>query len=226
MFSDRREAGRRLAAALRRLALVEPIVLALPRGGVPVGYEIALALNAPLGVLMVRKIGAPGHEELAVAAVVDGQRPTIVRNEAVARSLADAEGYIQAEAARQLQVIAQRRRRYGAACAPLSPSRKCVIVVDDGIATGATAEAALQGLKQAKPRQVVVAAPVAPREAVARLEGLADRVVCLATPEPFCAVGLHYESFEQTGDEEVVALLADAGARSRGAPAGSSTPGE
>ncbi|MFC7399835.1 phosphoribosyltransferase [Chelatococcus sp. GCM10030263] len=206
---NRRDAGMKLAHALRRFATADPIVLALPRGGVPVGFEVAKVLGAPLEVLIVRKIGAPGHEEFGLGAVVDGTEPQIVLNdEAIAAVLAP-RSYIEAEIARQLVEIERRRRVYLGDRAPLPTHGRTVILVDDGIATGGTVTTALKALRQTRPEYVILAVPVAAPQSIADLTGEADEIVCLATPEPFWAVGQYYRDFAQTTDEEVVALLAE-----------------
>ncbi|HVY49997.1 MAG TPA: phosphoribosyltransferase [Devosia sp.] len=210
LFDDRREAGRRLGEALRDPPLAAPIVFALPRGGVPVGYEVARALEAPLEILLVRKIGAPGQPEYALGAVADGAAPQIVLNpEAVALFRPDP-AYIEAESRRQLAEIERRRRAYVGERPPLDCRSRTAVVVDDGIATGSTARAALMALRQAGAAATILAVPVAAGASLPELRKLADRVVCLATPSPFVAVGNHYARFDQTGDEEVVALLAAA----------------
>lgn len=213
-FQDREEAGRRLAEALARFKGQDPVVFALPRGGVPVGLEVAKALEAPLDVLLVRKIGVQGHEELALGAIVDGENPTFVLNESVAAMVGPSTAYLEAEKSRQLAEIERRRRLYRGDRDAVDAKGRTVIVVDDGIATGATMKAALRGVRQSGPKRLVLAVPVAPRDALAELEGECDEVVCLETPEPFQAVGLHYANFGQTSDEEVVRLLA-LGRRSR-----------
>lgn len=210
LFDDRRDAGRRLAAALASYRESHPVVLALPRGGVPVGFEIAKALGAPFDVLLVRKIGAPGHEELALGAIVDGHDPELVLNEDVVRSIAPPPGYIEAETQRQLTEIERRRQRYAGDRPPVPVEGRSVIVVDDGIATGATVKAALRGLARHRPARLVLAVPVAPADSLRELAAECDDVVCLATPEPFYAVGPHYRDFRQTEDAEVVRLLAEA----------------
>ncbi|MBV9153005.1 MAG: phosphoribosyltransferase [Alphaproteobacteria bacterium] len=210
LFDHRRDAGRRLAAALAGYRQSRPIVLALPRGGVPVGFEVAKALAAPLDVLLVRKIGAPGHEELGLGAIVDGHDPQLVLNEDVVRAVAPPPGYIEAETERQLAEIERRRQHY-VGDRPLVPlTDRVVIVIDDGIATGATVKAALRGVRRHRPARLVLAVPVAPVESLNELTAECDDVVCLATPEPFYAVGPHYRDFRQTSDDEVVRLLADA----------------
>ncbi len=214
-FPDRHAAGRRLAAALRRLKPQHPVVLALPRGGVPVGFEVAQALDAPLDVVLVRKIGAPGQPELGIGAVVDGPEPQIVLNDEIVRLVDPDPGYVEAEEARQLDELDRRRNLYRGARPPLSIEGRTVIVVDDGIATGGTVRAVLQALRRAKPKRLVLAVPVAPPDLLAALSSEADEVVCLATPEPFFAVGAHYGDFRQTTDEEVIELLRRAAARAQ-----------
>jgi putative phosphoribosyl transferase len=210
LFDDRYDAGRRLAVALAGYRGREPVVLALPRGGVPVGFEVAKALQAPLDVLLVRKIGAPGQPELGLGAVVDGSDPQVVLTPSVVAAVAPQPGYIETETKRQLVEIERRRRHYTAGRPPPSPSGRTVIVVDDGIATGGTVRAALRGLARTDPARLILAVPVAPADSLAELEPECDDIVCLTTPEPFYAVGQHYRDFTQTGDEEVVRLLAEA----------------
>ncbi|WP_342237650.1 phosphoribosyltransferase [Inquilinus sp. OTU3971] len=210
-FRDRREAGRRLAAVLARYRDLRPIVLALPRGGVPVAFEVARALAAPLDVLLVRKIGAPGAPELGIGAVIDGAEPHVVLNDEVMREVMPSPGYVEAETERQLVEIERRRRLYrGDRHAP-SVAGRAVILVDDGIATGGTVTAALQALAAAQPALLVLAVPVAPSDVLKTLSGLADDVVCLSAPYFFGAVGRFYDDFSQTTDDEVIRLLAEAG---------------
>jgi putative phosphoribosyl transferase len=204
IFTDRAEAGRRLATRLRAMGLVDPVVLALPRGGVPVGYEIAQALNAPLDVLLVCKIGAPGHEEFALGAAVEAEPPIVVLNEGVPQRFMQ---HVYEEAARQAKEIERRRQAYRGGRPLRDVAGRTAIVVDDGIATGATFRAALAAMKQMDAAKVIAAIPVAPAESLSAIEELADEVVCLATPEPFYAVGLHYGDFSQTTDAEVLDLL-------------------
>jgi len=206
IFADRREAGRALAEALEGLRLADPVVLALPRGGVPVGYEIAKALGAPLDVLFVRKIGAPGHEEYGIGALVDGSSPQIVIDERTAQQVGASPEYIQGQVTRQLAEIERRRSLYRTGPAPDLRGRT-VIVVDDGIATGGTVRAALKALAAANAERVILAVPIAPIDVLQSLRELCDEVVCLATPDPFYAVGRHYLDFTQTSDEDVVQLL-------------------
>lgn len=207
-FRDRREAGRRLAQALAHLAPAHPLVLALPRGGVPVAFEVARALDAELDLLFVRKLGAPGYEELGIGAVMDGADPQLVLNEQVVRELAPSPSYIRAEMRRQLAEIERRRHAYLGGREPIAAAGRTVIVVDDGIATGGTVKAALRGLRKTNPARLVLAVPVAPADSLADLAPECDEIVCLARPDPFYAVGAHYARFDQTGDDEVVRLLA------------------
>lgn len=208
LFHDRRDAGRQLAEALLRDAPADPLVLALPRGGVPVAFEVARALGAPLDLLFVRKLGAPGYEELGIGAVVDGADPQLVLNEDVVRDLAPSPNYIRKEMRRQLEEIERRRKAYLGDRMPLEVAGRTVIVVDDGIATGGTVKAALRGVRKAGAARIILAIPVAPAESLVDLGSECDEILCLATPSPFQAVGLHYDVFDQTDDEEVVRLMA------------------
>jgi len=203
-FADRSEAGRELAARVLRLDLEAPVVLALPRGGVPVGFEIARALQAPLDALLVRKIGAPGHNEFALGAVVEGDPPIVVLNEDVPKRFLP---HVHREAEREAAEIERRRQSLRGGRPLTALAGRTAIVVDDGIATGATFRAALKATKKLNAAKVIAAIPVAPADSLRAIEDLADHVVCLATPEPFYAVGLHYGDFTQTTDAEVVALL-------------------
>ena len=213
VFADRLDAGRQLAAALTRFKNEHPVVLALPRGGVPVAFEVAQALGAPLDVALVRKIGAPGHSELGLGAVVDGRDPQMILNEDVVRLVRPKPGYLQSEKARQLQELERRRRLYRDDRPPPPIEGRTVIVVDDGIATGGSAKAVLRALSAQHAGKVVLAVPVAPADTLEVLASEADEIVCLATPDPFFAVGEHYEDFAQTTDEEVMHLLERASAR-------------
>lgn len=208
-FADRREAGEALAGEVRKLALQDPVVLALPRGGVPVGYEVARAIGAPLEILLVRKVGAPGHEEFGIGALVDGAPPQLVLDDAAARTAGASHEYLARQVALQLKELERRRAAYHSG-PPIALDGKAVVVVDDGIATGNTVKAALQALAALRCGSVVLAVPVAPREVLAALKPLCDEVVCLGSPEPFFSVGTHYRDFTQTSDEEVIRLLAAA----------------
>jgi len=227
MFENRTQAGRRLAERLARFKDQNPVVLALPRGGVPVAFEVANALEAPLDLVLVRKIGAPFQRELAVGAVVDGERPVTVVNEEIARMVRLSDDYIERESKQQLAEIERRREMYLSGLVRPSVEDATAIIIDDGIATGATVRAAVQATRQHKPRRLVVAVPVAPPDALSVLEREADEVVCLDTPAEFGAIGYFYRDFTQTTDDEVVDLLrraARAGGRTSG-PAAAGTAG-
>jgi putative phosphoribosyl transferase len=217
MFIDRRDAGRRLAAALSGLKADRPIVYGLPRGGVPVAAEVAAALEAPLDIVLVRKIGAPAQPELAMGAVVDGETPEIFWNEDIVAACGVPRPARDAAAAVQLRAIEARRRLYGQLPDRPSPKGRTVIVVDDGLATGATAIVALHALRRMGAARVILAVPVGPPETVEHLRAVADDVVCLEQPPWFSGVGAFYEDFGQTDDDEVIALLAEA-ARRTGSP--------
>lgn len=205
LFANRFEAGRRLAEALAEYRAAEPVILALPRGGVPVGFEVARVLDAPLEVFPVRKLGAPGHPELAIGAVAPGG--ITVLDEATIRLLGVPESYLAAVIERERIEVAQRVQQLAGSGPQVPIDGKTVILVDDGIATGATAEAAVGAARQRGVVRVVVAAPVAAPEAVERLEAKADAVVCLQQPREFGAVGFWYEDFTQTTNDEVRLLL-------------------
>lgn len=205
-FANRREAGQALAQVIKPRDFADSVVLALPRGGVPIGYEVARMLGAPLDILLVRKIGAPGHEEYGIGALVDGAAPQLVIDEAAARMVGANREYIDRQVALELEEIERRRAAYRTG-PPIGLEGKTVVVVDDGIATGGTVRAALQALGKTKAHKVVLAVPVAPRDVLSALRTLCDEVICLATPEPFYAVGAHYRDFTQTTDDEVTGLL-------------------
>ena len=207
-FSDRADAGRQLAARLAELGLAEPVILALPRGGVPVAVEIARRLAAPLDLVLVRKIGAPGHEELAVGAIVDGERPELVLNPDVVAAYGIDDAWLEGAQNRQLAEIERRRHLYLGGRARVPIAGRTAIVVDDGIATGATVRAALHAVRRAGPRELVLAVPVAAASVLARLGADADRTVCLETPRDLMAVGQFYRDFRQVEDDEVVRMLA------------------
>ena len=206
MFADRTDAGRALAAALKAHAgAAETLVLGLPRGGVPVAYEVAQALELPLDVLVVRKLGLPWQPELAMGAIASGG--ALVRNEEVVRYLGDRDEAFEAVRAREQAELERRERDYRGNRPPLAVRGRTGILVDDGLATGATMEAAVRSLKALGARRVVVAVPVASAEARERIAAVADEVVCLATPMMFSAVGQWYADFGQTEDAEVRDLL-------------------
>jgi len=214
MFRDRKEAGQRLAKALAHLKDRDPVVLALPRGGVPVGAEVADALGAALDVVLVRKIGAPSQPELAAGAVVDGQQMEIVPNDDVVSALGIDDAYMREQAAREVERIEARRKRYLDGRWERTPVEgRTVIVVDDGIATGATMRAALRGLRRRNPGRLVLAVPVAPLDTVRTLREEVDELVCLETPSPFGAIGRFYQRFEQVDDEAVTDALERAAGR-------------
>ena len=210
LFADRAEAGRLLAEPLVAMRLSHPVVLALPRGGVPVGAEIARRLRAPLDIVFVRKLGAPEQPELAVGAVADGSDPEIVLNAELVATLDLSEDYIAAAAKRELATIERRRREWSPLRPTVDLADRALIVVDDGVATGMTMQAALRQLKRREPARLIAASPVASREAVAMLEGEADDIVCLSVPRRFGSVGSFYRSFLQVTDAEVAALLREA----------------
>lgn len=213
-FKDRDEAARGLAARLLDEHLPGPVVvLALPRGGVPIGAEIARRLHAPLDLLLVRKIGAPWQPELAVAAVVDGDVPEVVIDEGIANQVGADRAYIDREAKLEWQEIERRRARYLAGRTPVPVAGATVIVVDDGIATGTTMRAALKALRRRGAARLVLAVPVAPHDTVLALQREVDRLICLSEPDPFRAIGLHYVDFHQVEDEEVIEALKAADGR-------------
>jgi putative phosphoribosyl transferase len=218
-FADRAEAARALAEAVVARALPAPVVvLALPRGGVPIGAELAWRLHAPLDLLLVRKIGAPWEPELAIAAVVDGTVPDIVFNdEVMALSRYDPD-YIETQVLKELQEIQRRRRLYLRGRAPVALGGVTVVVVDDGIATGTTLRVALRALRRQQPARLVLAVPVAPHEVVQSLRGEVDDVICLVEPKSFYAIGRYYRDFHPVSDDEVIDALDAASAALAEAP--------
>jgi len=215
MFKDRHEAGLQLAQACLHLRSQDPIVLALPRGGVPVALEVARALDAPLDLLLVRKIGAPSQRELAIGAVVDGEQMDTVLNEDLVEELGVSMEYIRERAAEEVEEIERRRRLYLSGRSPVSVRGRTVIVVDDGIATGATVRAALRGLRRREPARLVLAVPVAPSDTLDLLREELDEIVCLERPYPFGWIGRFYHDFRQVGDDEVRGYLDQARAGDR-----------
>jgi predicted phosphoribosyltransferase len=206
LFQDRFEAGRFLASRLQPLAnRPDVVVLALPRGGVPVGYEVAKALNAPLDVFVVRKLGVPGQPELAMGALASGGARVL--NEQVVRALGIPDHVIDAIAAQEQRELERREREYRDGRPPVDVEGKTVILVDDGLATGSSMRVAALALKERKPREIIVAVPVASAATCEEFQSEVDQVVCGVTPEPFWAVGQWYRDFSQVSDDEVRDLL-------------------
>ena len=207
IFDDRSDAGRRLAKALAAYKGRNAVVLALPRGGVPVAAEVATALDTSLDLILVRKIGVPAQPELAMGAVVDGAAPIIVRNEEVIELSGTTADEFDAACADELAEIERRRKLYLADRPQADITGQIVIVIDDGIATGATTEAALRAIRNRKPKELVLAVPVAPPDTVEKLRPEVDTLICLETPELFGAIGYFYRDFRQVSDQEVIAVL-------------------
>lgn len=209
-FVDRHAAGRALARELRPLNLDNPLILALPRGGVPVAREIATALGAEFDLLLVRKIGAPGHAEYGIGAVAEGEgQPQLVVSEKVLSAAGLPPGYLEAEQERQIAELERRRLTWRGGRPPTPVEGRTCVIVDDGVATGNTARVAIRSLRQRGAREIILAVPVAPADVVEELAQEADRLICLATPDPFVAVSLHYEHFGQLDDAQVLALLGE-----------------
>ncbi len=207
IYENRSDAGRRLAKDLANYASEKPIILALPRGGVVVAAEIAEALDAPLDLLLVRKIGVPFQPELAMGAVVDGAHPHVIRNEdVIALATISADEFNSVRQA-ELAEIERRRKLYLADRPRANVKDRVVIVVDDGIATGATTRAALEAVRERNPKKLVLAVPVAPTSTLDELTGVADQIVCLQSHEPFYAIGFYYDDFDQVTDSEVISIL-------------------
>lgn len=206
-FTDRREAGRALAPEIAALHLERPLILALPRGGVPVGREVATALGAEFDLLLVRKIGAPGHAEYGIGAVAEATQPQLVVSEALLHLVDAPPGYLEAEQERQLAEIERRRLLWRGGKPPIPVAGRNCVVVDDGVATGGTARAAIRALRFEGAAKIVLAVPVAPPGVIEQLAQEVDTLICLRTPDPFLAVSLHYRHFGQLGDEQVAELL-------------------
>jgi putative phosphoribosyl transferase len=206
-FKDRSDAGRKLAKALAAYGNQDPVILALPRGGVPVAAEVAAVLKAPLDLILVRKIGVPIQPELAMGAVVDGGAPIIVRNDDVIQLAGVDEAEFKAICDSELAEIERRRQRYLGSRDRAEVAGHTAIVIDDGVATGATTRAALRATRMRKPKKLVLAVPVAPTDTLAVLQGDADDVVCLEDHELFGAIGMYYADFTQVTDDEVIKLL-------------------
>ena len=207
-FKDRSYAGRKLSRALAHYRNREPVVLALPRGGVPVGAEVAKALDAPLDLILVRKIGVPFQPELAMGAIVDGNEPLVVRNENVIRLLGIDEAAFKAVCDDELAELERRRQRYLGGRQQAEIAGRTAIVIDDGLATGATTRAALRATRRRNPKTLVLAIPVAPTDSLGDMRGEADEVVCLESYPDFGAIGLYYSDFSPVPDQEVIELLA------------------
>lgn len=224
-FRDRRDAGRRLAERLAVYRGADALVLGVPRGGVPVAYEVARRLGAELDIVVARKLGAPGYPELAIGAVTaDGG---CVRNDAVIDSLAVPARYLEEESAAQLAEARRRETTLRGGLPARSAHGRIALVVDDGLATGATMRAAVAAVRRQNPSRLIVAVPVGSREACAALRAEVDELVCLAEPEPFAAVGYYYGHFAATEDDEVRRLLGEhAAARSTAAVASASARGK
>lgn len=206
-FQDRCEAGKLLAGKLTRYADRQDVqVLALPRGGAPVAFEIALAIRAPLDIFVVRKLGVPGHEELAMGAVASGNVRTLQEN--VVDAFHISSSMINEAATRELRELSRREQIYRSSRPPPEIRGRAIIIVDDGLATGASMRAAVSALKQQRPARTIIAVPVAAPEVCNELKNEVDEIICLKTPSSFCAVGNWYEDFSQVTDEEVRDLLA------------------
>ena len=214
-FRNRADAGRQLAKALEEYRKQKPVLLALPRGGVPVAAEVAATLDAPLDLILVRKIGVPVQPELAMGAVVDGGAPIVVRNEDVIRLAGINETEFKTICDAELAEIERRRRCYIGSRERVDVTGRTAIVIDDGIATGATTRAALRATRMRNPKKLVLAVPVAPTGSLAGLRGDADEVICLEDYEFLVAIGAYYANFEQVTDGEVIRLLKQSSQASR-----------
>jgi putative phosphoribosyl transferase len=214
-FDDRADAGRQLAQHLLHMKGQRPVVLALPRGGVVVGFEIARSLDAPLDIIAVRKIGAPFHPEFGVGALVDGDHPEILLDDEAVRSLGVTRDDLAAQIRDELREIRRRERLYRGAEPRTDVRDRSVIVVDDGIATGSSVRAVLRSLRRQQPRRVVLATPVAPPTTLESLRRECDELICLHSPAMFRSVGEFYANFEQTSDQQVIARLGQARAHLR-----------
>lgn len=210
MFRDRLEAGKLLAAEVAKLDLKEPIILALPRGGVPVAAEVARTLAAPLDLVIVRKVGAPGNPELAIAAIVDGNPPDVVLNQEIIEALGLSDDELAWQVKQERPELERRRLAYRGKGQPRSVTGRTVVLVDDGAATGTTMKVAVRALKRRSPASIVIALPVAPPDTVEDLAREADIIVCLSQPPDFRALGYHYRDFRQLADDEVIGHLNDA----------------
>jgi predicted phosphoribosyltransferase len=207
LFADRVDAGRQLARSVAALELVSPVVYALPRGGAPVAAEVARAMRAPLDLVLARKIGAPGAPELALGAVVDGEPPQLIVNEDIRVLTGASPAFLDEARQRELAEIRRRRATYLGDREPINPRGRAAVLVDDGLATGATAKAALRALRAQGAAQTILAVPVAPSETLEAMCAEADEVVCLAPVERFSGVSAFYEDFHQLTDDETLKVL-------------------
>ncbi len=207
LFQNRTDAGQRLAKALIKYRDRQPVILALPRGGVPVAAEVASSLDAPLDLILVRKIGLPSQPELAMGAVVDGDKPIVIRNEDVIEMSGISQKTFDEVCKDECAEIERRRQKYLGGRARSEVKGQVAIIIDDGIATGATTRAAIKAVRSREPKELVLAVPVAPQDTVERLHSEVDALVCLDTPRDFGAIGYFYRDFRQTTDEEVIAIL-------------------
>ena len=205
IFEDRRHAGKLLAETLVTMKIREPVVLAIPRGGVVVAYEVAIRLRCPMDVIIPRKIGAPFQPELAVGAVTEDG--TIYVNKDIVAAIGVSESYLESEAQSQLREIKRRAQVYRKGAPPAEVSGKTAILVDDGVATGATMKAAILSLKKYSPKKIIIAVPVGAKETIDEFRKQVDEIVCLHVPESMYAIGEFYRNFEQTTDQEVVSFL-------------------
>jgi len=209
MFANRAEAGRRLARKLDHLAKDAPVIFAMPRGGLPVAAEIAAGLRAPIELVFVRKIGAPSQPELAIGAVVDGADPVLILHDDIISRYGIPQQYIEQARQTALNEIERRRKIYARDKKTLRVRGRTIIIVDDGIATGASIEAALKAMRTQAPKHIVLAVPVAAAGTIARLQPLVDEIVCLETPDDLRAIGFYYRDFRQLSDAEVLKILED-----------------
>ena len=209
-FRDRTEAGRLLGKAIAEKDYPDPVVLALPRGGIPIAIEVARALAAPMDLILVRKIGVPSQPELAAGAIVDGGEPETIYNDDVIAITGLTRNHVDEIGKRQLEEIERRRALYLKDRPAVPVAGRTAIVVDDGIATGATARAALHAMRRKQAQKVVLAVPVGPTDTLASFAGEADEVICLSEPTPFYAIGIHYLDFRQLDDDDVIDLMAEA----------------
>ncbi len=209
VFKNRREAGRLLGEKLleKKYGGPKTVIIGLLRGGVPVAYEVAAILKSPLDVALVRKIGAPDQQELAIGAIVDGESPQVYLNESLLSQIGVPDEYIEKMKKEKLEEIREREKMYRKGRSKINVKGKIALIVDDGIATGASVRAVAKSLKKEGPKKVVIAVPVLPLDSVEELKKLADDVIYLSAPEPFYAVGEFYSDFSQTTDEEVTNLL-------------------